>query len=478
MKRKGLNLFILAILILSAILAYRYYGKKEVYYSTLNKEALEHYHKGVEYTLMFYIPEAEKEFKLSVKADPSFPLPYVYLILLSYGQENRGLTDYYKKLSLNQQKWTDFERQIVNLFLEYSSDGKNIKGDQKLKAKLEKLIDKYAERIEIFPILLPIYQKVVGNTDELIKYYEYLHSKFPNNTQIINRLGYMYLSKRDYKKAEAYFKKYIFVEPGNANPYDSIADLYYSAGDYKKAEEYYKKALSIKPDFFNSQIKLILCYALQGKLTLAKEQCDSFLSRVKTDIFKNLAISFKALIYAEGGEKDKLEKLYLSIEKKKDERCYLMLAKAYYFKIFKLSEKLKTLIENSKKCNRFVKSVIKPFEFDYFVFTNQKEKAYNFIKSTIKNFDSLNYDVKELYANSFIRFYLKEREFEKAERLAEKMKERDKAYFYMLIYRANGDKEKCLEFAKKVIQYYNEADDNFYKKREALKCLNQKNPQS
>ena len=55
---------------------------------------------------------------------------------------------------------------------------------------------------------------------------------------------------RDFVKAEDYLKRYRFLAPDQANPYDSLGELYANTGRYDEAEEHLKRALEIKPDFF------------------------------------------------------------------------------------------------------------------------------------------------------------------------------------------------------------------------------------
>jgi predicted alpha/beta superfamily hydrolase len=63
---------------------------------------------------------------------------------------------------------------------------------------------------------------------------------------LINDQGYVWLQRKEYDKAYAYFKLNIDNYPNKANGYDSIADLFIAKGDYKKAIEYQAKALNCK----------------------------------------------------------------------------------------------------------------------------------------------------------------------------------------------------------------------------------------
>jgi tetratricopeptide (TPR) repeat protein len=64
----------------------------------------------------------------------------------------------------------------------------------------------------------------------------------------LNRLGYSYLSKKEYKKAINVFKINIELYPKSSNTYDSTGDAYAKMKDTLKAITYYKKALAVNPE--------------------------------------------------------------------------------------------------------------------------------------------------------------------------------------------------------------------------------------
>ncbi len=473
MKKKGIIIFIAIITVFIASLwGIKKFGKKEKLYSAKNTEALKHYKSGVNYVLMYYIKEAKREFSLAIQSDLDFPLPYLYQISLSMGPKETKLAEYYKKIAIPQKNWTKFEKEITSIFMEYTGKRGKVKGDKKFAKKLENFINNYADKVEIYPIVLPMYQKAIGDTNKLIKYYVYLQEKFPNNTQILNRLGYLYLSKRDYKNAENCFKKYIFIEPGNANPYDSIADLYFTLGDYKKAIENYEKALKIKPDFYNSKIKLAICYCYVGKLKLANQMLDQMIKL--SDAFPYLkysAYSLKGFVYFSGNEKEKLKELYEQFNPPKMVKCFRIPIKVEYALMFNDKPALSEALKESEHCHKFIKDMVTPFKIQDLIWKGNKQKTNALIEKSMKKMDLLTYDKKTLYILLISQYYIKTKQYEKIKPLLKYLRQEDKTYINFLISKAKNDKESCKEFAKKLLEYYNESDDNFYKKKEAEECL-------
>ena len=473
MKRKS---FAISVLIISlAFISYwgiQKFGKKEILYSTKSQKALTHYKSGVNFTLMYYIKEAKREFNLSIKEDPNFPLPYIYLISLSMGPKEGKIAEYYKKIAVPKQEWTNFEKEFTSIFMEFTSKRENIKGDKKFAKKLENFINRYADKVEIYPIVLPMYQRVVGDKNKLIEYYSYLHQKFPNNTQILNRLGYLYLEKRDYKNAENCFKKYIFIEPENANPYDSIADLYFSLGDYKKAAEKYKKALEIKPDFFNSQIKISFCYVYMGKLKLAEKILDK-IGKHPSEIpyLKYSVYPLKAYVYYSERNIGKLKQLHENFNPPEKYRCFKVPVSVNYAILTKNKKLLSKALKEAEKCHQFIKDMVMPLKILELQWEGNYKEAEKLINNSLKNFNRLLYDKKIIFAHIITNYYISTKQYGKIKPILKYLKPEDKIYIEFLIAKARKNDKLCKEFAKKLLEYYNESDDNFYKKKEALECL-------
>lgn len=61
-----------------------------------------------------------------------------------------------------------------------------------------------------------------------------------------NGFGYMHLSRKNYKKAEMFFKLNTEFFPGSYNTYDSMGDYYMEVGDTAQAVSYWRKSLAVK----------------------------------------------------------------------------------------------------------------------------------------------------------------------------------------------------------------------------------------
>jgi tetratricopeptide (TPR) repeat protein len=110
-----------------------------------------------------------------------------------------------------------------------------------------------------------------GKTEEVVQEFQELIKANPNYAIAYNYLGYYAARAGDFAKAEDYLKRYRFLAPEQANPYDSLGEIYIHFGRYDEAEQSFKKALSIKPDFWPSVAHLGTLEVARGNYLAAAE---------------------------------------------------------------------------------------------------------------------------------------------------------------------------------------------------------------
>jgi serine/threonine protein kinase/tetratricopeptide (TPR) repeat protein len=71
----------------------------------------------------------------------------------------------------------------------------------------------------------------------------------PTYSPAVNILGYNYMAKGDFARAEATFKQYATLSPGDPNPYDDLGELYCKMGRFDDAIEQYRNALDVCPSW-------------------------------------------------------------------------------------------------------------------------------------------------------------------------------------------------------------------------------------
>lgn len=108
------------------------------------------------------------------------------------------------------------------------------------------IFDKYELKIDRKDILdpsEPFAKKIHQRYEDISQLFGY-EVKPPEKE--INLWGYRFLQRKQFQKAEDFFKMNIYNYPESFNVYDSYGDFFVATGDKAKAVEQFKKALSLK----------------------------------------------------------------------------------------------------------------------------------------------------------------------------------------------------------------------------------------
>lgn len=97
--------------------------------------------------------------------------------------------------------------------------------------------------------LARIYIDNIKDFDIASKYLDYAIEVEPNDAEAYNLYGNLYLIKEDYKIAQSYFQKSIFLDEAYFKNYYDIAKAYIGLGDNKKAKEALNKCIELRNDF-------------------------------------------------------------------------------------------------------------------------------------------------------------------------------------------------------------------------------------
>lgn len=85
----------------------------------------------------------------------------------------------------------------------------------------------------------------MGNVGKTRQDYNYLVSNNMADANILNNLGVVYATDKQYKEAEDLFIKVLEREPDNTNALFNLGVLYMNEGDYAKAKELMSKVLAM-----------------------------------------------------------------------------------------------------------------------------------------------------------------------------------------------------------------------------------------
>jgi tetratricopeptide (TPR) repeat protein len=458
--------FIIVLVILFAAVGY-YKFSGEKYYSTKSEKALATYEEALDYLFKFYMFEGVAAMKQAINEDPDFPMPQLFALFNPYAERKkreRIKKQLLKELENKNNNWTDFEKKMVRLMTDtYSNDKKQVI------AEIEKMFRKYSEQKEVFYLLLPKYDRLINKPDKILSYYEKLHKMYPNNVQILNKLGYLYGEMGMDEKAKETFEKYIFIRPDEPNPYDSYGDCYYIGGNLKVAKEMYEKALSKDSDFLASRMKLATILMLKGQLTKALEIVNFLKSSEYNEVFDDY-YRLKLIIHYLKGDIKGMDRVIKEAKKSNISKWSLINLKFYYFVAKNNIEKMRNSLAKLKP-----ESPDKGWRGTYYNYQSAivllKEKKFKEARDLLKQVNlkyfRMNVALKNDVISRQIEAEIGLKNYDNALKLAKSTVLHEDLYWQMKVAELNKDVQKAKEFAEKVLKAYNDADKDFYIVKEA-----------
>lgn len=120
-----------------------------------------------------------------------------------------------------------------------------------------------------------------------------------------NQMGYAYRFLERFTEAEAAFKKYTEMIPGDPNPYDSYAELLLKMGRFDESIKAYEKALAIDSNFVNSHVGIGSNALAMGKPDQARAAFAKLAKVARTTGERRLARFWTAAAYVHEGATDK-----------------------------------------------------------------------------------------------------------------------------------------------------------------------------
>lgn len=125
---------------------------------------------------------------------------------------------------------------------------------------------------KLIPLAISSCHWLLGNVDKAVEILENLQKKYKYlNSSTLVTLGYFYMLKGDYEKAEETTNLAINDNQNSAAAYDNLGQIYYNKKDFPKARQYFTKALEIKDTTVESLYYMALIEKSDGNSTRAKE---------------------------------------------------------------------------------------------------------------------------------------------------------------------------------------------------------------
>jgi len=238
------------IIISSAIMLITLFGviatgvKKAPEITTISKEALEFYLKGVKHNQNFYGKDAIQAFESAIELDGEFAMAYLGL---SLAYEIEGNFMKFRQTIEKAAMFEEFVTEREALIIEIEKNGGENQDQRLSDSLIQVLYEKYPNTVEPHNYKAQIAMRDL-DVEEAIIHYEKILKIDRNYAPVYNNLGYMYSRQGRYEDAIKHLKIYAIKASGQANPYDSLGEILIKVGRYKEAIENFEIALEIKPE--------------------------------------------------------------------------------------------------------------------------------------------------------------------------------------------------------------------------------------
>lgn len=237
----GIGIGVLAVVAGTAA-AYFVSTRRDV--TTSSQEAYEHYRKGRENELKLYRREASAAYAEALAKDPDFFMAMLRLAVISQDKDPDRSRSLLLSASRMRESVSARERRLFDIWAKLIVD-KDVPAAEKL---TDEYLKTYPDEPEGYQFRALQLMKA-GQSDKAMEVFTRLLAVNPNYAIAYNNIGYYWMGRGDFAKAEDNLKRYRFLAPDQANPYDSLGELYANTGRYEEADENLRKALDLKPDF-------------------------------------------------------------------------------------------------------------------------------------------------------------------------------------------------------------------------------------
>ena len=228
-------------------------------------------------------------------------------------------------------------KQALKIKPNYAEAYNNMGIALKDKGDLEAAIDSYNQAVKINPNYAEAYNNIgnshkdKGDPESAINSYKKALKITPNSSEVYNNMGIALKDKGDLEAAIDSYKKALKITPNYAEVLNNMGVALEGQGIQEMAFDCFKKALKIQPHYSEAHYNMGNNLKDKGNQKMA---IDSFKKAIK--IKPDFAEAYRQLSKLKQYKKHdvdliKMQKLYLDIDSKDEQRCHLnfALSKAY-----------------------------------------------------------------------------------------------------------------------------------------------------
>jgi len=249
--------------------------------ATSSIEAYDHFLKGRESWEKQYYDETRQHMEKAVEHDPEFAVAYLYLARASsYLRNIKAENDAWEKAKMYASKASEKDR--LRIEARYASV---VEKDREKAIRLFQKVSKKYPKEKIFHLALAQFYRQKEQYAEGLDELNQALQLDPSYGVTLDLLAYTHADMGNNEEALEYFKKYSYVSPGDAGPYDSMGELYFKMGRLDDAITKYKEALEIRPDF-GAERWISYIYSVKGEYTEAMNWTNRFIDAAPSEGLK------------------------------------------------------------------------------------------------------------------------------------------------------------------------------------------------
>ncbi len=242
--------------------------------TTTSMEAYNYYLKGREAFSRNYYDDARVCYEKAIELDPKFASAYFRLGRMhDWLQNAKARNDAYEKAMFFSDRTTRKEKLRIEAF--YASD---IEKDPEKQIRIYKqLLKEFPQETRIQYRVAWVYYYKMNLLDKAIEEFnKYLEIESNPNAWVYNQLGYIYKDKWELEKSLENIKKFVALQPGDANAIDSLAEIYFVMGRLDESMAKYREVIEIRQDFYPAYKSIGYIFALKEDYAEAMKWIDKF----------------------------------------------------------------------------------------------------------------------------------------------------------------------------------------------------------
>ncbi|MDP2365867.1 MAG: tetratricopeptide repeat protein, partial [Ignavibacteria bacterium] len=222
-------------------------SQKEIAITTSSDDALKSFLNGRDVFEKLKFPQAAELFDKAIALDKTFAMAYLYRASSGGGYEiaRENMSKAVELLD----KVSEGEKHLI-LYNKTLFDNDGVKQKQ----ELDSLLNLFPDDKRVQVLAGAYYQYTIQDYPNALVHFKKAIEIDSNFAPTYNFLGYVYMSMENFTAAEEPLKKYIELNPKEANPYDSYAELLLTQGRYDESIKQYEKAFEIDPEFVTALV--------------------------------------------------------------------------------------------------------------------------------------------------------------------------------------------------------------------------------